>query len=212
MDDVVMQEEWKDNSRMHKENFLNLCSKLRTFIQKQLPNIHELVEVERQVAVTLYYSSGEGCGYEKGNSFGLSKSSVSIIICRVAHVIAVHLGPKYITIPLIEDPVKDKVRNVFHAFSISQCLGAIDETHIEVKQPTSNSTDNINRKSLYSAEGIHQSDPLGSMLFCPGTQKLRSALPSKFSVFYCDNDKISKKFEDLQADIQHTKGRTKGKL
>ena len=135
---------------MHKENFLKLCSELQPYIKKQVTNMREPVEVERQVAATLYYLSDEGRLRKTANSFGLSRSSVSIIIRRVTHAIAVHLGPKYITMPLTENTVKDKVTNFFQAFSIPQCLGAIDGTHIEIKQPSANSTDYINRKSQYS--------------------------------------------------------------
>ena len=50
-------------------------------------------------------------------------------------------------VPLTEDAVKDKVTILFTAFSIPQCLGAIDRTHIKIKQPSVKSTDYINRKS-----------------------------------------------------------------
>ena len=150
MDDVVVPEEWKENFRMHKENFLKLCAELRPFIEKQVTNMREPVEVERQVAATLYYLSDEVRLRKTANAFGLSRSSVSIIICRVTHAITVHIGPNYITVPLTEDAVKDNVTNFFTAFSIPQCLGTIDGSHIEMKQPSVNSTDYINRKGRYS--------------------------------------------------------------
>ena len=39
---------------------------------------------------------------------------------------------------------------IFTAFLVSQCLGAIDGTHIEIKQALSSSSDYVNRKSHYS--------------------------------------------------------------
>ena len=42
------------------------------------------------------------------------------------------------------------MNNFYRLFSIPQCLGAIDCTHIEIKQPIYNSTDFINRKSKFS--------------------------------------------------------------
>ena len=150
MDDAVVPEEWKENFRMHKEHFLKLFSELQPFIKKQITNMREPVEVERQVAATLYYLSDEGRLRKTANSFGLSRSSTSIIIHKVTRAIAVHLGPKYITMPLTENTMKDKVTNFFQAFSIPQCWSAIDGTLIEIKQPSANSTDYINRKSQYS--------------------------------------------------------------
>ena len=49
-----------------------------------------------------------------------------------------------------EDSVKEKVLGFFMAFSVPQCLGAIDGTHIVIKQPLSNYSDYINRKLSFS--------------------------------------------------------------
>lgn len=81
------------------------------------------------------------------NVFGVSRPTVSVVVRRVAHAITTFLGPKYIQLPVTEDAVKDKVENYFVNHSFPQCLGATDGTHIEIKQPLTNSSDYINRKS-----------------------------------------------------------------
>jgi len=56
-------------------------------------------------------------------------------------------SPRYIKLPLNEDAVKDKVTQFYDAYSVPQCIGAIDGTHIAIKQPT---TDYVNRKRYHS--------------------------------------------------------------
>lgn len=151
MHSVVVPEEWKENFRMRKENFMKLCDELRPFIERDVENcVRTPIEVERQVAVTLYYLSDKGRMRKTANAFGLSRSSVSVIVCRVTCAISLQLGPKYIKVPMTDEAVQEKVQNFYRAFNIPQCLGAIDGTHIEIKQPSTNSTDYINHKSRYS--------------------------------------------------------------
>ena len=42
------------------------------------------------------------------------------------------------------------MKGFYNAFNFPQCIGTIDGTHIEIKQPKSNPTDYINRKSCFS--------------------------------------------------------------
>ena len=60
------------------------------------------------------------------------------------------LGPCYIKLPITEESVKEKVSKFYDTFLIPLCLGAIDGTCIEIKQPLLNSLDYINRKSRFS--------------------------------------------------------------
>ena len=148
--EVVVPEEWKENFRMSRGSFMKLCDELRPHIQKRTTNMRSPVEVERQVALTLYYLSDEGRLRKTANAFGLSRSIVSVTVRKLARVLCAHLGPKYIQLPLTDEEVIDKVTNFYRAFSVPQCIGAIDCTHIDVKSPTCNPTDYINRKSRYS--------------------------------------------------------------
>ena len=80
--------------------------------------MHSPVEVERQVAMTLYYMSDEGRLRKTVNSFVVSRPCVSVVIRKVACAISIFLGPKYITLPLTEDTVKDKVEKFFQSYSV----------------------------------------------------------------------------------------------
>ena len=146
----VLPEEWKENFRLQWHNFEQLCVELEPFIAREQTNMRTSISVECKVAATLYYLSDEGRLRKTANAFGISRSSVSLIIRRVTKAISLHLGPTYIQLPFTEDAVKDKVAHFYGAFSVPQCLGALDGTHIEIKQPKNNYTDYINRKGCYS--------------------------------------------------------------
>ena len=44
----------------------------------------------------------------------------------------------------------DLTSNFYQSYGIPQCIGAVDGTHIDIKQPSSNVSDFINRKNRYS--------------------------------------------------------------
>ena len=82
-------------------------------------------------------------------AFGLSRASVSIVV-RVCSAITKHLGPRYIQLPISEAEVREKTDQFLARFNFPQCLGAVDGTHIDIKQPSNNATDYVNRKSRFS--------------------------------------------------------------
>lgn len=147
---TVVEEEWKENFRMSKPTFDKLCAELQPLIERQTTCMHSPISVDKQVAMTLYYLSDEGHLRKVANAFGLSRASVSIIVRRVTRAISLFLGPNYIKLPLTENDVQEKVSSFFRVYGIPQCLGAIDGSHIEIKQPTINSSDYINRKGRFS--------------------------------------------------------------
>ena len=105
-----MDEEWKENFRMTKSSFHNLCDELQPYIEKETTVMRSPIDVQKQVGITLYYLSDEGWLRKTANAFGVSRSSVSIIIRRVAFAISVHLRLKYIKLPVTEEDVKEKVQ------------------------------------------------------------------------------------------------------
>ena len=87
---------------------------------------------------------------ENANAFGLSRSTVSIVVRLVCSTISEHLGPQLIRLPATEAEVEDKVNRFLDRFQFPQCLGAVDGTYIEIKQPSHNAMDFINQKSQFS--------------------------------------------------------------
>ena len=68
----------------------------------------------------------------------------------VCKAISTELGPSYIKLPSTREKVAELVSGYMKFRGFPQCIGAIDGTHIPIKQPKENYTDCLNRKGRYS--------------------------------------------------------------
>ena len=83
----VIDEEWKENFRLSRENFYRLCHELQPFLVKKWSKFRKRSSVETQLAVTLYYLSDEAHYRKIANSFGIAKSTVSSVMRRTRYAI-----------------------------------------------------------------------------------------------------------------------------
>ena len=146
----VVEEEWRENFTMSRASLYKIAENLRPYIEGRETIMRSPIDVIKQVAITLYYLSDEGRMRKTANAFGVSRQTVSKLVRKVCKAITVHLGPEYVKLPFTTAQVNDLVKNFHKTHGFLQCLGAVDGTHIEIRQPRMNSTDFINRKGRYS--------------------------------------------------------------
>jgi hypothetical protein len=109
------------------------------------------VDVQKQVAITLYWLASTAEYRTIGNLFGVGKSTVCSIghkVCEAIYedLLNVHVYVKFRT----GDELKNVVRGYEESWGFPNCGGAIDGTHIPIFAPSESHGDYLNRKGYYS--------------------------------------------------------------
>ena len=185
--------DWCDNDMLHMEDaefianfqlswpsFVKLCTKLCPLIVKEDTFAKNTFSVERRVAMTLYFL-GQGINYRTvANQFAICK-----IVHETTKAIVDILTPEYVKFPE-SDAEYLAAMATFHGKQISNCVGAIDGSHIRILRPTECSTDFYNRKAYYSIllQGICDGNGKFLSVSCGFPGSIHDARMLKRSGFY----------------------------
>ena len=134
---------------MTRSTFVKLCSILDPHLHKQVTRFRMPVDVDQQIAVTLWRLATNIEYRTISELFGLGLSTVCTIVLKTCKVIAQHLLPKYVCIPTGEK-LQDVVDEFEHLWGFPQVAGAVDGTHIPILKPKNSPSDYYNRKGYYS--------------------------------------------------------------
>ncbi|XP_060781021.1 putative nuclease HARBI1 [Neoarius graeffei] len=118
VDQVVVAEEWYENFRMSRSALIHLSERLPLQLEGTTTRMRWPIDLLTRVACTLYYLCDEGRLRKTANAFGLSRSTVSVIIRQVCKAICTTLGHEYIATPKTEPEVQRLVDNFYssHGF------------------------------------------------------------------------------------------------
>lgn len=141
--------DWLENFRMSNATFLYVCNELRSTIEKNDTIMRKAIPVEQRVALTIWFLSTGSDFRTIGHLFGVSKSTVCLVVREVCQAIVTVLLPKYIRFP-VNDGLKEVVTGFKHKWGFPQCTGVVDGTHIPIVSPQEYPADYFNRKGWHS--------------------------------------------------------------
>ena len=147
--ETFTEEQWVANFRMKKETFDFVCSKLEPTLAAEDINVRKPLDVQKQVAVALYWLASSAEYRTVANLFGIGISTVHDCVHDVCNALVESLLDDYVRFPKDED-LKDVVAGYEEHWGFPNCGGAIDGTHIPIRAPQEAHGDYVNRKGFYS--------------------------------------------------------------
>ena len=106
-------QDWLKNFRMLQDMFLYLCQELTPAIERQDTVLRKAISVQQRVAITLWKLAANAEYRTIAHLFGVSRSSVCIIVKEVCEDIVKLLQPMYISIPK-----GDRIKGIIEGFEM----------------------------------------------------------------------------------------------
>ena len=89
---------------MTKPDFLGLVNLIRPYAKERSSEVRkDIITLQKRVAITLYYLKNQGSLLMTGNTFGIAKSTTSVVVDEICRILAENIAPKLIKFP-IEKP------------------------------------------------------------------------------------------------------------
>ena len=110
---VLPEAEWKNNFQMERQIFMELADELQPYLQpSRSPQGLDVLSVEKQLGITLYYLKDQGSLMMTANTFGVALCTVSVIVHKVCDALVNILGPTCIKLPSVEDEMREQVKHM----------------------------------------------------------------------------------------------------
>jgi len=159
------EEVWRENFRMSKDSFYKLVSLIRPFAKERSTKVRaDTINLEKRVAITLYYLKDQGSMKMVANTFGVARCTVGQIVFEICSILSKEIGPKMIKFPVEQTEVEETSSHFLNRFGFPNVIGCIDGTHIPIKQPTENPHDYFSYKLCYTLNCQAICDAYGKFL------------------------------------------------
>ena len=131
--------------------FMALADELHDYLEPSddCPRAGDVLSVEKQLGMTLYFLKDQGSLRMTANTFGVAVCTLSVVLRKVSALITRELGPRYISLPTTEEEMDQLRKSMEDKFGFPQAFACIDGTHIPIKQPTENAHDFFSYKMKY---------------------------------------------------------------
>ncbi|CAG2218803.1 putative nuclease HARBI1 [Mytilus edulis] len=147
------EESFRRMFRMSRATFDRICTYLRDCpeLQPTQTGGSDVVTVEKQVLITLWYVGSLDTIRKIADRFGVSESTVIMCRERVTAAILNNLKQKIISWPT-QHEMQDEVNAFQQRNGFPGIVGAVDGTHIRIKAPSSHPQSYVNRKGFHSIQ------------------------------------------------------------